>query len=285
MPINQLERHPFIDDYNHFIDPQTEYSGLIIGSFPIWATTHLVGEDLIVNEEIYDEDLMKFPFFYGSIKSFFWEYTLTSFGVNQDFNYTKENIINFLNDNNLLITDVIYQTNRMGHSGADSDLFIDDGTPIFVSNNLSLNIGLNDILLNHPTLKNLFFTAKGMIGKTPFGWFREIFEGQLEFEIMQQIDNIIWSVNLNINGREYNAFFLPTPKPRGIHFTDNRRNAMFSNYMQSVDPIFFEIISINPYNNRTNEMKSRLTELRISFLVETYRQALVENNLNFDGFI
>jgi hypothetical protein len=45
MPLNQIERHPFIEEFNATIDPNVAYEGIIIGSFPIHAITN----DIVVS--------------------------------------------------------------------------------------------------------------------------------------------------------------------------------------------------------------------------------------------
>jgi len=153
----------------------------------------------------------------------------------------------------------------------------------FVLQNLSLNYSIGDIIDENPNLKNLFFTATGLDGKSPFGWFRRIFENNLIIDNIFEVEGRIWSFNCIINNRRFNVFMLPTPKPRGIHFTNNQRTITFCNYLQSIDIDFYNEIDNLPMINRTNIQKQLLSEYRVSFLIETYRQAIIENNLNFNG--
>ena len=76
---------------------------------------------------------------------------------------------------------------------------------------------------------------------------------------------------------------LPTPKPRGIHFTDNQQNPAFINYLQSIDLGFYNQIANLPQANRNEMQENQLTQYRKLFLIENYRQAFVYENLEFNG--
>lgn len=76
---------------------------------------------------------------------------------------------------------------------------------------------------------------------------------------------------------------LPTPKPRGIHFSDNQRNQCFSNYIQCSDNNFYNQIDNLLVVDRTPEQKAILSQLRHNFIIETYRQAFIYGNMNFNG--
>ncbi|MFY7811018.1 MAG: hypothetical protein ACOVQ2_04730, partial [Flavobacterium sp.] len=145
--------------------------------------------------------------------------------------------------------------------------------------NLKLNNDIIYLIENHETIENLFFTAQGLIGKTPFGWFRTMFEN-LHIENFNGHNN---RFNCFINGRKFNVFLLPTPKPRGIHFGDNQQNVQFCNYIQSIDIDFYNYIIAIPKANRTLQQNNRIKNLRLNFLIECYKQALIYNNLNFNG--
>lgn len=297
MPINELERHPFIDYLDNEIEPKKKYSGLIIGSFPVYSCTDTLDENLQIIEQRFIPDDVTMKFFYCSKKSNFWNYCSSAFGEQNPTtplpNDDQENIhhlarqraIDFLNRNNLLMTDVISQTNRNEFGDEDSNLWIENGAPQFVINNLSKNHQLTNIINRYPSIENLFFTATGTNGKSPFGWFRDIFGNNLTIGQQRLIDGRTWGLICNINGRQLRAFLLPTPKARGIHFTDNRRTLMFVNYLQSIVPDFYNEIENIPQNQWTQHQKDTLKALRHNFLVEAYRQALVQNNLDFNGAI
>lgn len=280
MPINQLERHPYLNYREKLKNKNNDYTGLIIGSFPIYACTNILDDNLNLIQENNFENQLRFRFFYGSIRSEFWDYIFKAFENDNPINI--DNCINLLENNKLLISDVIFQTNRLNESAADSDLMINENINEFIADNLKLNIDILNIIDENKNIKNLFFTAKGLTGKCPFGWFRSIFQNNIEIVNLNIQNN---RFNCIINGREFNVFLLPTPKPRGIHFSDNQRNQEFSNYIQSVDLEFFNIINELPEANRTNQQKKYISQLRLNFIVECYKQALIYNNLNFNGFI
>jgi len=280
MPINQLEQHPYLNYRDNLNVKRDDYTGLIIGSFPIFACSNLLDENLNVLIENNFENQLRFRFFYGSNNSEFWDYMFKVYENENQINI--ENCINLLENNKLLISDIIFQTNRLNESAADSHLMIDNNVNNFISENLLLNDGILNIIEKNKNIKNLFFTAKGLTGKCPFGWFRSMFENNLEIVNINDQNN---RFNCIINGREFNVFLLPTPKPRGIHFTDNQRNVEFSNYMQSIDIEFFNIIDGLPEAERNNQQRNYISQLRLNFIVECYKQAFVHNNLNFNGFI
>lgn len=297
MPINELERHPFIDYLDNEVESSKKYSGLIIGSFPVYSCTDSLDENLQVVEQRFIPEDVTMRFFYCSRKSNFWDYCSSAFGEQNPttplpdddqanvHHLARQRTIDFLNRNNLLITDVIRQTNRNEFGDEDSNLWIIDGAPQFIVDNLSKNQGLTNIIERYPSIENLYFTATGTNGKSPFGWFRDIFGNNLTTGQQRIIDGRTWGLVCNINGRQLRAFLLPTPKARGIHFTDNQRTLMFVNYLQSTIPDFYNEIENILQNQRTVEQKETLKTARHNFLVEAYRQAFVENNLDFDGAI
>jgi len=103
-------------------------------------------------------------------------------------------------------------------------LWITNNVDEFILNNLSLNESIIQLLQKHQTIENLYFTATGLNGKNPFGWFRQIFNNEIIIHQQNIIDKRRWSLTCTIHNRQYNVFMLPTPKPRGIHFTDNQRS-------------------------------------------------------------
>lgn len=298
MPIDELESHPFLDyDMDNGIDPTMLYEGLIIGSFPVYSCTHTLGNNLQVIQERFEPNDVSMRFFYCSRRSKFWHYCSSAFGEvdptialpgdnpNDIHDLAKQRTIDFLNRNSLLITDVIRQTNRLGTGDEDSNLWITQGANEFITRNLQRNQRVIELIEENIAIENLYFTATGLNRKSPFGWFREIYGDNLILEDQRIIDGRPWGLICNINGRRFKAFLLPTPKPRGIHFTDNQRTLMFVNFLLSRDIDFYNEIRVVPKNLRTRLQKQTLETYRFQFLVECYRQALIENNLDFNGTV
>lgn len=298
MPTNELEGHPFLNylnEENQIIC--NDYTGLIIGSFPVYSCTNTLDNLLQVQQERFDSQNLKMRFFYCSKRSNFWKYFSEAHGVanplsalpDDEFErrhkLARQRTIELLQDKKLLITDVLKQTNRNGIGDEDSNLWITDNVDEFILNNLSLNKSIIQLLHDHPTIKNLYFTATGLNGKNPFGWFRQIFKNKIIIEQQNIIGNRIWSLTCSINHTRYNVFMLPTPKPRGIHFTDDRRTQMFVNYLQGQDNEFYDQIVNISMAQRTIEQNNTLETYRNSFLIECYRQAFVLNNLTFTGHV
>lgn len=272
MPIHELEQHPFLDYWKTEADSQREYSGLIIGSFPVHSCTR--------NESANTK------FFYWSEYSHFWRYCSSAFdeedpsslaieGVD---NLARRKTIEFLNRHNLLITDVIRCTNRENEESEDKYLLTTKGAPQSIVDNFALNNEIIEMIEHYPLIENLFFTATGIAAKSPFGWFQTIWGSMLKIEEEKNLGKIC-----TINGRILRAFLLPTPKPRGVHFSDKRKNSMFVNYLISKVPNFYHEIKDVQQNKRTNSQKKTLTAERTNFIIETYKQAFKENNLDFDG--
>jgi len=294
MPLDTLEQHPFLS-YWRESDSEIQYTGLIIGSFPVYACTDTLNGDLTIREERFDSDKANMRFFYGSKISRFWRYCSSAFNEvdptipllndpKKNFHVlAKERAISVLNRNNLLITDTIFRTNRLGKKDEDSNLLVPEEAPAQVVANFSLNHSLPDLLGLHGSITNLFFTATVISGKCPFGWFKDIFAGHMKIVQRYFLREKIWSLVCDIHGRLFNVFLLPTPKSRGIHFTDNSRNEFFINYLQSVDANFYERIKQIAMARRSSEQVKTLSMHRENFLREAYRQALVNHNLQFDG--
>lgn len=299
MPINELERHPFLN-YHQLPQPSTvvAYKGLVVGSFPIYAITDTVPVGAGEVQQRFRANQARMKFFYSSSKSDFWQYCSAAFGeaVNpavaqpgdvaaNGVGSARQRCIDFLNRHKLLMTDVIYQTNRLNEGSEDSSLWQTAEMPAAITNQLQLNHTLPALLNQYPTIRNLYFTATGQAGRSPFGWFNEIFAPHITASNLIAFDGRPWSAVLTIQGRLYNAFFLPTPKPRGIHFTDTSRVFQFVNYLQDQTPGFYNQIHTLPKANRTTVQKRLLTAYRLEFLVESYRQAMVRNNLHFNGVV
>ena len=280
MPVNILERHPYLNYRDEIQSRKRNYKGLIIGSFPIYACSNILDENLNVAQENNFENQIRMRFFYGSNRSEFWDYLFEAFGDQNEIN--KENAINLLERNDLIITDVLYQTNRTLESSSDIDLMI-NGDNNFVNQNLSLNYSLLDIINENQEIDNLYFTATGLNGRCPFGWFRQFFDAELRFTQINNDGFNQWGLNCIINNRHFNVFMLPTPKPRGIHFTDNQRHFAFVNYLQNIDIELYNLIENLPMANWNRAVRNLLTNYRKQFLIETYRQAFIEKNLFFNG--
>lgn len=178
MPVNQLERHPYLNYRDELkLDKAKKIKGLIIGSFPIYACTNVIDENLNVIQENNIENLIRFRFFYGSRKSKFWDYLFEMFGNENEITVIK--CVDMLENNNLIVTDVLSQTNRINESSDDKDLLILNNGENNIVENLQMNHSIIDLLNNNLEIENLYFTAKGIVGKSPFGWFRSIFNDDI----------------------------------------------------------------------------------------------------------
>lgn len=298
MPINELEQHPFLDYLQQDnIEIRNDYMGLIIGSFPVFSITNSLDNNLNIVAERFDLEAAKMRFFYGSNESSFWKYISSAIGEqNPTVALPNDNIaihhltarqrtISFLQRNKLYITDSLFQTNRFENKDEDKNLWKTNHVNYFIHNNLSLNTNIIEILEENTTIQNLYFTSTGLNRKSPFGWFRQIFGNNITIQNENIIGGRKWSFNCSIKGRKYNVFMLPTPKPRGIHFTDKSRTQMFVNYLQSHMNDFYNEIEDLLIIYHTQLQKQTLSVARINFLIECYRQAFVFQNLNFDGQI
>jgi hypothetical protein len=95
-------------------------------------------------------------------------------GVENHRNARKQQTIDFLHENKLLISDVILQTNRNGTESGDSDLRKTVNVEQYIIEQFQLNEGLIDFIMNFPSLTNLYFTAKPNGTNSPFSLFQEI---------------------------------------------------------------------------------------------------------------
>ena len=290
MPVTELEKHPYLQNINYAEYESDYFEGLVIGTFPVYSVTDTLTEQ--------NQTLLRFVetdaymrFFYGSKQNVFWELLSSVLGpANPTHAATPDDRVNeamnLLTQNKLLITDVIAATNRKGHLSEDKNIWVDTDCQ-FVLDNRTLNNDIDALLSRNCKIKYLFFTATDLAGKSPFGWFRIIFANRLTFRIITQIDNRVWCLQLNIDGREYLAFMLPSPAgkgTRGIHF-GIQRLLMFESYLQSVDQQFYQEIDAVDRDNRTTHQKNLLTSFRKSFLKESWHQALIFKNAEFNGSI
>ena len=289
MPLNELESHPYLDYLNDNLVKGKEYKGLIIGSFPIYGCTNSLNPFDLENiiEERFDRDKVKMRFFYGSKKSKFWKYCAESLGCqdpteNENANEIVENIINFLNDNDLIITDIIKRTNRKNEGSEDVNLLKENGADVNIIQNFAMNKSIYDLLKKHRSIKNLYFTAKDN-NPSPYRWFKGTFNDIFEFHDVQGYENSRICNFIN-SEREFNIFLLPTPKPRGVHYSPPKSiHPYFDNFLNRVDPILRNSVRNLKTEEWTNQQKNLVSEYRKQFIIETYKMAFQENNLYYNG--
>lgn len=289
MPINELEVHPFLESINDLQYGRNYFEGLIIGSFPVYAITNSV---FPVEVDRFVEDQANMKYFYGSNQNSFWSTLAAVFEEPDPSTLNPEvkrvpNAKNLLTNNKLLISDSLYKTNRVGIDAQDSALMVQSENH-FVEQSKSLNYGIDGLLQRNWNIKFLYFTSTDLVGKSPFGWFKDIFGNRLQFNVLNQVGNRPISAEVIIDGRGYTAFFLSSPAGngnRGLQFTDNRRTQIFVNYIQSMNADFLAEIDPLPMILRIPFQKARLTELRRSFLIESWRQAFIDRNVGFNGVL
>ena len=288
MPLNELESHPYLDYINDNLVKGKKYKGLIIGSFPIYGCTN--SSDPFDVENIIDErfhlDSVKMRFFYGSKKSKFWKYCAESLGYqdpteNQNIDEIVPDIIDFLNDNDLIVTDIIKRTNRREHRSEDKYLLADADADLNVIQNFAMNESIYDLLLEYKHIKNLYFTAKDN-NPSPYQWFKETFKYLFDFYNVEGYENSR-TCNFVNSEREFNIFLLPTPKPRGIHYNYPNINEYFDNFLNRVDPTLRNIVCNISKTEWTNPQINQVKEYRKQFIIETYQMAFQENNLFYNG--
>jgi len=297
MPTNELEQHPYLNYHTQFLNQATPdyYKGIIIGSFPIYAVADTINQNQEIVEERFNPD-GTMRFFYGSSSSDLWKYVGLSL-VNADPRKNEndqffqpetavENCKQLLFQKELLISDSLCRTNRKQFSADDSALMVQSEVD-YVNELKSVNYSLKDLLQENKGVKNIYFTSTSLGMKSPYGWFRQIFHNQIKVNNFFQIGARNWSAIAEIdfgNGdvRNFNLFFLPTPKPRGIRWNETR-TMMFEQYLQTEQPDFY--LEIDPVAAAllNQNQKNQLSNLRVDFLVECYRQAIVFGNLTFDG--
>ena len=148
---------------------------------------------------------------------------------------------------------------------------------------MEYNLGLVNILEEHQEIESLYFTSIIENGKSPYGIFKNILFDQ-EFEEIEHFNpnNKNWAKIIQVNGRFLKVFFLPTPKERTIALTPNQQHPLFVNYLNSILGNNFVNNLIYPLND---DLKNQIQHHRKNFLIEIYRQAIVNNNLNFNGAI
>lgn len=289
MPQNELEIHPYLHCIKDDKFESTYFENIIIGTFPIYSITDTINEKGEIISR-FEEQTANMRFFYGSKKNSFWKLFSQALEENNPTNFPSKDrcnkAIELLVKNKFLITDVVYKTNRKNENSEDSDLWVTTEDK-FVNENRSLNYNIIELLNKNPNIKNLYFTATGLNGNSPFGWFREIFGNTLQYKITLQVENRLISATITINNRTFNAFFLPSPAgsgTRGLHF-NKQKTQIFVNYIKSVAPEFYDVIDMLKEEERNQIQKDKLTQFRKEFLLESWSQVLVNKNSYFDGTI
>jgi hypothetical protein len=295
MPIHELEEHPYLNYYQEFGKVPTDYyKGIIIGSFPIYAITNTVDEELkVIKERFTNKASMRF--FYGSKKSDLWKYVglaLTAADprkVDGSFLAPGDAVgqcKKLLFEHRILISDSIFRTNRKEESADDTDLMLQTDLA-YLKGGLSLNTGLIQLLNENKQIQNIYFTSTEIGNKGPFYWFKKIFDGYIAVSNFFYVADRAWSAEAIItlaNGesRNFRLFFLPTPKARGLHWA-KQKTLMFGNYMKHYGSAFFREIDVLSKDQHTSFQTRKLAELRVLMLTTCYQQAMVYGNLHFDG--
>lgn len=299
MPINELEQHPYLNYHEEFQSQTNKnyYKGIIIGSFPIYAVTNSINPktEVVINER-FNEEEASMRFFYGSRDSSLWEYLSACLNLPNprkndvgdflDSNIAGMNCKNLLHTNELLMSDSLYRTNRKELESEDKNLLVRSQVTE-INDKISYNRFLFDQLKENVAVRNIYFTSTVINGKSPFGWFKSIFQNQITIYPTFSIGPRQWSGLISINFgngniRKYSVFFLPTPKPRGIHWK-KQRVLMFGNFMSVRNPEFFQRINPMDSKNYDRNIKNTLKGLRLEFITECYRQAILYNNLIYEG--
>lgn len=289
MPINELEIHPYLNSINDENYETNYFENLIIGTFPIYSITNTLNPDGTELTRFNDHNAFM-RFYYGSKQNSFWKLFSTSLLTFNPTSLDQENrtnaAISLLIQNRFLITDIVFKTNRIDENSEDSELWVPSNDN-FVNENRSLNTDIIRILNRNIGIKYLYFTSTVLNGNSPFGWFRELLGDGCLYRIIHEVENRVISASITINEREYIAFFLPSPAgngTRGLHF-NRKRTQIFVNYLQSVDPDFYNEINLLATSDRNTDQKTRLTQLRNNFLIESWRQVIVNKNRYFNGNI
>ncbi len=293
MPHNILEQHPYLNDIDCTEFEDGYFEGLIIGTFPVWDITDTLLPNGQCNQHEFNPATAYMRFFYGSKRNVFWELFSNCFPPNANpvnaatVQLRKQAAINLLTETKLLITDVFQRTNRNEEKAEDKNLCIITDNQ-FVLNNRSLNDDIDNLLIYNQAIRYLYFTATDIIGKSPFGKFREIFGNRLTFGIITEVNQRVWSVDIKIDKRKYIGFLLPSPAgngTRGIHYGPQHQLQMFTNYLSTALPVFWQQIqSINPVD-LTKPQKDQISVLRKEFLNRCWAEAFINHNVNFDGAI
>ncbi|MGF7039110.1 hypothetical protein [Mucilaginibacter lappiensis] len=293
MPLNEIEQHPFLKyflEHHNGNVPWEKYTKMIIGSFPVYNITETVYPFNEQRHLIQDESM---PFFYGSPTNRFWSSLAEVFGVD-DKQLTpiqrKKWAIDLIEDKNILLTDIIFRTNRFDNSASgpyspnDSALF-NRSAQQNVIEQFSLNADMLEWLKLATNISCIYFTAQGTKGKTPGGWFDSLLSNSnIQYEEFHRQDNAVkYRISLNGQVRVIKLFFLPTPSSsRSLAFTKSTRHNMFSNYLESHHQEFYkELRDVDFVMNQFH--KDRLKEHRLVFKKLWWYQYLMNNSVYFDG--
>ena len=290
MPHHVLEIHPYLEVINYEDYDSSYFENLVIGSFPINAITDTQLENGQIEATPLNQNDAAMRFFYGSNRNNFWPWFANAFNAENPLEEAnpetrKQVAVNLLVDNKFLITDVLSKTNRKNTSALDSDLWVKTNNQ-FVLQNRSLKHNLNNLLNNNKAIKNLYFTATGLNGKTPFGWFKDIFGEELVFQNINVFHNNTVSATITINQRQYNTFFLITPGggwARRIPFTGVNNDGMFSNFLINMDIDFYNQVAHIPKEQRTKQQEDALKNNRKQYIIYYYTQLLNVKNMMFNG--
>ncbi|WP_316738505.1 hypothetical protein [Pedobacter aquatilis] len=294
MPVNELEEHPYLNYHQQFPYPSGHYKGLIVGSFPIYAVTNTINQNVAVPEQRFGQEA-SMRFFYGSLMSQFWKYTGQAIagldprkenGAYLPPNIAVERCAQMLYDNNFLISDALSRTNRILTSSEDKHLMVQSEDD-WVNENIMLNHQIPALLSENEGISAIYFTSTMINAKSPYGWFAQIFGQNLQIVAEHLAFGRVWHRTANItleNGksRVFDLFFLPTPKTRGIYW-NAQRLPMFEAYVQTYHEDFYQEIHNVEVIDHTPLQKTRLSNLREEFLIACYRQALIHSNRAFIG--
>ncbi|MDR3695610.1 hypothetical protein [Mucilaginibacter sp.] len=295
MPLNEVEQHPYLTYFNSYHNgnvPWLQYKSMIIGSFPIYKITETIYP---FNERRHLNPDLIMPFFYGSDTNGFWSFLADTLGYNDPLlgetpTQRVENAINMLEAENILLTDVVYRTNRFDngkrnpYSPNDSALF-NRAAEIDVLNQFLLNEDILSWLILCTNIEAIYFTAQGTIGKTPGRWFKQLLTNAgIQFEPFQETSNAVkYRININGHSRVIKLFFLPTPSSyRSLSFTANRRHPMFENYLASHYRQFYLELQDQGFICNENQ-RERLTTHRADFMRLWWIQYLKEKCVSFNG--
>lgn len=302
MPLNEIESHPYL---NYLIEkhqgydniPWVRYTKMIIGSFPVYSITKTIYP---LEENRFQAPEVEMPFFYGSQTNSFWKRLAETFQAeNPQLQITpearKQAAVSLLEDNSVLLTDVIFKSNRYKIEKGRKNLFspaddalMNKNASLEVVAQFELNNDIIDWLIRSSNICSIYFTAqKAVVGKNPGGWFHSIFSGSnTQLQLLSETSNALRyrfsnpSVKIN---RDITLFFLPTPSgSRSIAFTALRRNPMFVNYLNSVNPQFCQTLAGQNFVT-TQIQGEQLKNYRIEFLKVWWRRFLVEKDWRFEG--
>jgi len=295
MPLNEIEQHPYLQYFRSFHNENVDwskYESIIIGSFPVYQITETVypnHEARQVNPNLF------MPFFYGSQTNNFWPLlakTLSSDDprLAQTGEMRKQNAINILENYNILLTDIIFRTNRFQNIPADpyspfDSSLLNRNAENEVLIRFSLNTELIDWLSLAANVNSIYFTAQGVDNKTPGGWFNQLLSSaNVNFTTFNQNASAVnYQIILNGQQRIFKVFYLPTPSSsRSLAFTDKRRHQMFGNYLASHCPELYKALQNRDFKSNPHQ-RTALKQHRKSFLKLCWNQFVIHKNVHFNG--